>query len=97
MKNVLLTKCPLRVTKHANLMTRQKNYWQNNIHRCRYGEKIIILRSMRRFTTFLFYWLVAMTILAGDSIVSQLSYRRFTTLDGLPQMQAETVFQDSEG
>ena len=52
---------------------------------------------MRRFTTFLFCWLVAMTILAGDSIVSQLSYRRFTTLDGLPQMQAETVFQDSEG
>ena len=52
---------------------------------------------MRRFTTFLFCWLVAMTIMAGDSIVSQLSYRRFTTLDGLPQMQAETVFQDSEG
>ena len=28
---------------------------------------------------------------------SGLSYRRFTTLDGLPQMQTETVWQDSRG
>ena len=28
---------------------------------------------------------------------SSLSYRRFTTLDGLPQMQTETVWQDSRG
>lgn len=28
---------------------------------------------------------------------SALSYRRFTTLDGLPQMQTETVWQDSRG
>ncbi len=42
-------------------------------------------------------WLTVICTWAGDSIVSQLSCRRFTTLDGLPQMQAETVFQDSEG
>ena len=28
---------------------------------------------------------------------SSLSYRRFTTLDGLPQMQTETVWQDAQG
>ena len=28
---------------------------------------------------------------------SSLSYRRFTTLEGLPQMQTETVWQDTEG
>lgn len=28
---------------------------------------------------------------------SNLSYRRFTTLDGLPQMQTEAVWQDSRG
>ena len=33
----------------------------------------------------------------GTQIESQLSYRRFTTLDGLPQMQTETVWQDSRG
>ena len=52
---------------------------------------------MRRCTILLCCWLTAITVWAGDSIVSQLSYRRFTTLDGLPQMQAETVWQDSEG
>ena len=30
-------------------------------------------------------------------VESQLSYRRYTTSDGLPQMQAETVWQDSQG
>lgn len=34
---------------------------------------------------------------AENGFTSQLSYRRYTTLDGLPQMQTETVFQDSEG
>ena len=38
-----------------------------------------------------------MSTWAEDGFTSQLSYRRFTTLDGLPQMQTETVFQDSEG
>lgn len=35
---------------------------------------------------------------AAESLVeSNLSYRRFTTLDGLPQMQTETVWQDASG
>ena len=53
---------------------------------------------MRRLLAILLCgWLTTICSWAGDSIASQLSYRRFTTLDGLPQMQAETVFQDSEG
>ncbi len=42
-------------------------------------------------------WLTAIGAWPGNDMVSQLSCRRFTTLDGLPQMQAETVWQDSEG
>lgn len=36
---------------------------------------------------------------AGDDVTveSELSFRRFTTIDGLPQMQAELVWQDSRG
>ena len=35
---------------------------------------------------------------ADDELLTHnLSYRRFTTLDGLPQMQTETVWQDSRG
>ncbi len=34
---------------------------------------------------------------ASANISSTLSYRRFTTQDGLPQMQTETVWQDSYG
>ena len=52
---------------------------------------------MRRLTTLLFCWLAVLSTWAEDGFTSQLSYRRFTTLDGLPQMQTETVFQDSEG
>ena len=53
---------------------------------------------MRRLLAILLCgWLTTICSWAGDTIASQLSYRRFTTLDGLPQMQAETVFQDSEG
>ena len=32
---------------------------------------------------------------AGELIKSQLNYRRYTTNDGLPQMQAEIIWQDS--
>ena len=42
-------------------------------------------------------WLAVVSIWADTPLTSQLSCRRFTTLDGLPQMQAETVWQDSEG
>ena len=52
---------------------------------------------MRRLTTLLFCWLATLSMWAENGFTSQLSYRRFTTLDGLPQMQTETVFQDSEG
>ena len=52
---------------------------------------------MRRLTILLFCWLAAMNTWAEDGFTRQLSYRRFTTLDGLPQMQTETVWQDSEG
>ena len=53
---------------------------------------------MRRLLTILLCgWLTIICAWAGDTIASQLSYCRLTTLDGLPQMQAETVFQDSEG
>ena len=35
---------------------------------------------------------------ADDELLTHnLSYRRFTTLDGLPQMQTETVWQDARG
>ncbi|MBQ7182085.1 MAG: histidine kinase [Bacteroidaceae bacterium] len=33
----------------------------------------------------------------GAPMESGLSYRRFTTIDGLPQMQTETVWQDARG
>ena len=34
---------------------------------------------------------------AASYTESSLSFRRFTTIDGLPQMQIETIWQDSEG
>ena len=34
---------------------------------------------------------------AAPSWESNLSFRRFTTIDGLPQMQIETVWQDAQG
>lgn len=35
--------------------------------------------------------------IAGELVESQLGFRRYTTNDGLPQMQAETIWQDSLG
>ena len=40
---------------------------------------------------------VAATPADGPVMESNLSYRRYTTLDALPQMQTETVWQDSRG
>ena len=51
----------------------------------------------RLSTTLLFVGLALLHLYAGDTLVSQLSHRRFTTLNGLPQMQTETVWQDSRG
>ena len=43
-------------------------------------------------------WLCAMTAMAGSDIVrSSLAHRRYTTQDGLSQMQAERLWQDSKG
>ena len=53
---------------------------------------------MRRlFAIILCGWLTAISSWADPILSSQLICRRFTTIDGLPQMQAETVWQDSEG
>lgn len=42
--------------------------------------------------------LPVLPVLAADALVeSRLSFRRFTTIDGLPQMQTEAVWQDTRG
>ena len=49
---------------------------------------------------FLLIWCSLMVVsgLAQEPLLkSELSYRRYTTLDGMPQMQVETVWQDSRG
>ena len=52
---------------------------------------------MKRLFAMIFCgWVTAISLWAAPSISSQLSYRRFTTLDGLPQMQAEMVWQDRD-
>ena len=49
-----------------------------------------------RFTLLL--WLTALCCGANEQLIeSSLSFRRFTTIDGLPQMQTELVWQDSRG
>ena len=53
--------------------------------------------NMRRL---LFVWclIATVSVSAQERVMeSQLSSRRFTTLDGLPQMQTETVWQDAKG
>ena len=42
-------------------------------------------------------FLLSLATAAATWVTSEISYRRFTTQDGLPQMQAETVWQDSRG
>lgn len=55
-------------------------------------------KSIRGFILFLLCAMAfSMRAGASESIESEISYRRFTTLDGLPQMQTETVWQDSRG
>lgn len=51
---------------------------------------------MRRPISFLLYMFAVLTVYA-QSMHSSLSYRRLTTQDGLPQMQAEAIWQDSRG
>ena len=56
---------------------------------------------MKRFTLFglLFFsvWLVAPLAAQQPVLKSEYSYRRYTTQDGLPGMNIETVFKDSKG
>lgn len=51
----------------------------------------------RRFLLFLALTSGVFVCCHAQWIESSLSYRRFTTQDGLPQMQTETVWQDSRG
>ena len=51
-------------------------------------------RPLLLILTALLTWMGAA---AQPAVESQLSYRRFTTQDGLPQMQAEMVWQDARG
>ena len=45
-----------------------------------------------------FVWIIGVSIASlAQDVTSSLSYRRFTTLDGLPQMQTEVVWQDTKG
>lgn len=54
--------------------------------------------SCRRYLLLGLLCLLTWGPVAGAQLLeSNLSYRRFTTLDGLPQMQTETVWQDAEG
>lgn len=40
---------------------------------------------------------ICMTMVAQAQVESRLTYRRYTTQDGLPQMQTERIWQDSKG
>lgn len=46
-------------------------------------------------TLYLMAW--GIVACSAQDVTSSLSYRRFTTLDGLPQMQTERVWQDNRG
>ena len=66
---------------------------------CINKEKSVSLQRMKiqRILFILGLCLITLTTQADDLLESSLSYRRFTTQDGLPQMQAETVWQDTYG
>ena len=51
----------------------------------------------KRFFFFLAILVPSLCSSAEEVLTHNLSYRRFTTLDGLSQMQTETVWQDSRG
>lgn len=66
----------------------------------RYAVKIVNLHLMGKRIRYGLILLCLATLCgqAGAAVMeSNLSYRRFTTLDALPQMQTETVWQDSRG
>ena len=52
-------------------------------------------KTTRRWLTMLV--MLSMSLTTQAQMESQLTYRRYTTQDGLPQMQTERVWQDSRG
>ena len=62
-----------------------------------------IFAAMNKIKKNIFFLVALLSVLslhchADDELITRnLSYRRFTTLDGLSQMQTETVWQDSRG
>lgn len=63
-------------------------------------EKMRIFAAMNRKNCLLTVLLCAVSLCshADEALLTHnLTHRRFTTLDGLPQMQTETVWQDSRG
>lgn len=61
------------------------------------SEILLYFCSVKRFSIWLILVVVVAAAQAGPLVESRISYRRYTTQDGLPQMQAETVWQDSHG
>lgn len=59
-------------------------------------RKVCIFASMKRLFFTLCSILCLLNATAGELIESQLNYRRYTTNDGLPQMQAEIIWQDAQ-
>ena len=52
---------------------------------------------MKKSLLFFLFSIFVGAVDAQQLIESSVSYLRFTTADGLPQMQTETVFQDADG
>ena len=53
------------------------------------------MKALKR--TVIAFSVLCLSLCTQAQITSQLSFRRYTTQDGLPQMQAERVWQDSRG
>ena len=56
-----------------------------------------IFRMMKKLLLSICVILCCAGTVRAEDMDSCLSFRRFTTQDGLPQMQTETIFQDSKG
>ena len=58
-------------------------------------HKICIMGKTKRI--FLGILMLTLSLMASAQLESQLTFRRFNTQDGLPQMQTERLWQDSRG
>ena len=56
-----------------------------------------MIRTKKILALLLLGWFASFSMMADEMLWSGLSYRRYTTQDGLPQMQCEKVWQDSHG